>query len=248
MNQLVRRGFLVAMTLPLLVAGCSRGCGGEHGAGIGPSAAGPGPWKLFAIGSSQAQFVDAAKALAGGKAAPVEPAVSCGSQARLEVPDPERGIVEERPAGGHAVSNCAVQQASFPSQPSLRLVRGEFVDRALARVTFLFATEAEAGLRAELEKRLGEGGKRDLREPVGAGGGEREVMLWTRGDELWMLSRGSSGLAVVVRQDLRLSRALPAPLPPSVRGKPVSLDDIGIGRLDLKAPIPNVDGILVRDE
>jgi hypothetical protein len=254
MNHLVRKGFLVALVLPALVSGCSRGCGGEREAvSGGPAqanrpASSPGPWKLFLAGMTRARFVEAAGALAGGKVAPVAPVIPCGPQARLEVPDPRTWIVEERPATGHDVSNCALQQASFPGEPSLRVVRGEFVDGALARVSFLFAAEAETGVRAELEKLLGEGETRLLREPAAAGDEEREAMAWQRGDELWTLSRGRDGLIAVVRQDLRVSRTLPAPLPPSVRGKPVSLDDLGIGRLDLEAPLPSVDGILVRDE
>ena len=68
-----------------------------------------------------------------------------------------------------------------------------------------------------------------------------EYQYWKSDDEIWLLGRTTGETALLIHQDLKASFSLPKPTPPSERGKPISLEDIGIGKLDLDATQPNID-------
>ena len=68
-----------------------------------------------------------------------------------------------------------------------------------------------------------------------------DYQIWQETGEMWLLSRGETGTALLVHQDMKASETLPAPRRAAKRGEPVSLDDLGIGKLDLNAPLPELN-------
>jgi hypothetical protein len=238
----------LAIAAALLLAGwapaCSR-CGEEP-----PSTEQPGstplPFEQLALEASPDVFRAAVARLAGLTDEEAARLVPCGEQSTLTVIDPGEETAEERAAGAHRLSNCALQQAGAGRSWDVAAIRGEFVDDALASVTISYAANAHDRLLGQLTERFGQPAREMLSERSLLGDDSREYAVWRLRDELWALTRGRQN-AMLIHQHLARCAALP-PLPePSARPKPVDLDDLGLGGgLDLKAPLPAIDaGLLV---
>jgi hypothetical protein len=226
------------------VAGCAR-CGDDPGLSEQPGSQ-PLAFERIELGASPAQFRAAVAELAGIGADDATRLISCGDQTALMVIDPGEETAEERLAGGHRLTNCALLQAAAVGRSwDVAAVRGEFVDDALASVTVSFAATAHQRLAAQLTERFGEPAAATIEERSLLGEEEREHLLWRVRDELWALSQGRQN-TLLVHQGLTRCQALP-PLPePKRRPAPVNLDDLGLGGgLDLKAPLPTIDAGLL---
>lgn len=219
-----------ALAALALVAGCSE-CGGRRE--VPPQGAAL-PWEALRLGADEASLSKDIAALLGASGP-----VSCGAQLSLVVPDLENERLDERSAGTHTLAFCSAAAGGGAQPSGLIDVRGELVDGRTVRLAFRFQAARRDGLAASLAARFGPGEKVELDEESLGGGKDRPCDAWKRGAELWLVGAGVGGSVVVVHQDLASSRALPAPQQ-SERGKPVSLEDIGIGRLDLKAAPPDI--------
>lgn len=198
------------------------------------------------LGASPDGFRAAVAELAGLSAEEAPRLIPCGEQTTLMVIDPAEETADERAAGGHRLTNCALLQAGTGRSWDVAAVRGEFVDGALASLTVSFAATAHQRLVEQLTARFGEPATETIEERSLLGDESREHLLWRVRDELWALTRGHQN-AQLIHQSRSRCGALP-PLPaPADRPEPVDLDDIGLGGgLDLDAPLPQVDaGALV---
>ena len=197
-------------------------------------------WEQISLGTSTAAFLKTAGSLVGIRTE-IPESGACGAQTALTVPDPDEKRIVERPGTGHALSNCRLQSSSGSQSSKLLEVRGEFIDNRLSRLRFRFPEAERAGMMQQLAARFGPGDDIELSDEDILEARKLTVHYWRDGDDLWTVEAGTSGTVILTHQDLTQSKTLPAPAEASRKGEPVSLDDIGIGKLDLKAPLPTVD-------
>jgi hypothetical protein len=228
--------------------GCSR-CGDDVPEAREVAGSKALPWEQVELGVDPAGFRAAIASLAGVADQDAASRIGCRQQFTMDVIDAAGRTITERSGRKRSLSNCALLQAGSNRSWSLLSARGEFVDGKLMRLTFAFPKEGFAKLAAELESRLGAGAEVTLedRSAVLLDSEARKSRLWKRDQELYALVEGDRE-ARLIRQDAALGNLLP-PMPEAgERGKPVDLDDIGLGgRLDLDASLPDVDGLIGGD-
>lgn len=171
----------------------------------------------------------------------VSESTACIDQSTLSVPDMDEKIIVERPGTGRRLSNCRLQSLSGTQSSTVIELRAEFVDDRLARATFRFRESERAMMLSMMQKRFGTGDDMVLTGEELVDTTKFNVHYWREGAELWLLFAPESGTVLLTRQDLQIGMSLPLPKGASKKGEPVSLDDIGIGKLDLKAPLPALD-------
>jgi len=240
---------VLATCLPLLgVAGCSR-CGDEVPEAREVEGSKQLAWEQVALGLDRDGFRTALARIAGVPDEEAAARIGCSDQFTMVVVDADERTITERSGRGRDLGNCTLLQAGAGRSWDLLSARGEFVDGALAGLTFAFPPERFDALAAELESRFGPGAAVTLedRSAVLLDSEDRASRLWRRDGELFALVKGDRE-ARLVRQDAALGARLP-PLPRAAeRGEPVSLDDIGLGGgLDLDAALPDVDGLIGGD-
>jgi len=241
---------VLALALGVLAGagGCSR-CGDDVPKAREVEGSTQLPWERVELGTDQAGFRASLAALSGIAAADAAARIGCREQFTMDVIDADARTITERSGRGRELSNCALLQAGSNRSWSLLSARGELVDGKLMRVTFAFPAERFDVLAAELESRFGTGAVATLedRSAVLLDSEDRDSRLWKREHELFALVRGDREVRFV-RQDTTLGKQLP-PMPAAAeRGKPVSLDDIGLGGgLDLDAALPDVEGLIGGD-
>ena len=150
-------------------------------------------------------------------------------------------IVVDRSAGGHSLLNCQAQVKKKEGKGGIIGVRGELLDNRLARLTFHFVPKVYPMIVNEFETRFGKANVLTFKENTILGQETLDTLVWRQDEEIWLLRRGRGQTTLLIHQDLKASRVLPEPSPPAKRGKPVSLEDIGIGKLDLTAPLPKIE-------
>ncbi len=233
----LHRDVIIAMLATSLLIGCmdceQKVIGKKEGQAL--------TWESIPLGIDEAKFKQSAVALAGMSPKADLVRVTCGDQAHFDVPDVGDRVIIERSAGTHVLTNCILKPASHEKSTNLIELRGEFIDHRLARLTYRFSAATYDQISAQLGTRFGPGLKATFKEQSIVEEAAEEYHIWRFTDLLWTFSRGEAGTARLVQQDLAASRTLPEPPPPAKRGKPVSLDDLGIGKLDLDAPQPEID-------
>ncbi len=198
----------------------------------------PLAWESIQLGADEASFREALAGLAGLDDAGARSRVSCAPLAALDVVDPERSLIEERPAGGRELSGCALLQAGSLKSWELIAVRGALLDGRLISLGFTFVPEAFEGLERRLTGRFGSGAAGELLERSAVEEVERPARIWKAGGDLWALFRDERKTSLL-RQRAEAAAKLPRPLPPARRGEPVDLGDIGLGGpLDLSEGEP----------
>lgn len=240
---------LLALGASPWLAGCSR-CGDEVPEAREAAGSSQLPWEKVALGADQAGFRASIAALAGIADDRAGTRIGCREHFTMDLIDAEARTITERSGRGLALANCALLQAGSDRSWSLLSARGEFVNGKLMRLTFAFPIQRFDALAAELGSRFGPGAETTLedRSAVLLDSEDRESRLWTRDKELIALVKGDREVRLV-RQDAALGRLLPPMPAASKRGKPVNLDDIGLGGgLDLDASLPAVDGLIGGDQ
>jgi hypothetical protein len=243
------RAFTVtgSLLLALSLGGCTRCCGEED---IVETQEVEGssqlPWEKISLGIDEDEFKKAVTALAGLSVESASARVTCSLQITIDVIDPKAGSMSERGSGDHLLSNCTFRQIDSASQSSKPVsARGELVDGRLASITFRFPSVGHDSLAKEIEKRFDRGTARKITRISAVGESSADMLLWKVDDELWVLHGGQQE-TILVRQSPALLIGLPEPPKASVKGVPVSLDDIGLGGgLDLNDnldDIPTIDG------
>ncbi len=197
-------------------------------------------WEKVHLQMDKKTFLKTAPRLLGIEVEILED-VACKDQSFLSVPDPKEEIVVERPAGKHALSNCRIQSTDA-AQTSLMLeILGEFVDNRLSRISYRFKAEERARILSSLQNRFGKGDPTTFVEQNMIEEQKIEYHYWRDNNQIWLLRAAEPFTVLLIQQDLNLGMMLPLPKEASKRGEPVSLEDIGIGKLDLKAPLPKLD-------
>jgi hypothetical protein len=196
-------------------------------------------WESIPMGIDEAQFGQAASELLGQNPKENPAPDSCRDQAHLNFPDMSDKLIVERASGGHSILNCVLKGAEGSSS-TLVEVRGEFVDHRLARLTYLFAAGEFERLLGELESRFDKGLTTTFEERTPFEEVSREYRVWRFDNAIWTFYRMEEGTAALVRYELEAIAALPETEQASKRGKPVSLEDLGIGKFDLNAPEPEI--------
>jgi hypothetical protein len=206
-------------------------------------------WEQVELGVDRQRFRGDLARLAGIPTEDAEARIGCRDQFTMDVIDPGERAITERSGRGHDLGNCTLQQAGSDRSWSLTSARGELVDGKLVRVTFAFGPDQHDRLAQDLTSRFGAGKGLELEErsAVLLDAETRQCSLWRRQGELIALVRGERE-ARLIRQSASLVELLP-PMPEAAeRGKPVDLDDIGLGGgLDLDAPLPSVEGLVGGD-
>ena len=197
-------------------------------------------WEQISLQASKGEFLKTAAPLVG-LSAELSAADACQEQTSLSVPDLEEGRIVERPGKGHALSNCRLQSSVGTQSSTMLEVRGEFIDDRLSRVRFRFPEAERPRILHLLSTRFGPGddivlSNEDILETE-----KVSLHYWRDGDDLWTVETGMSGTVILTHENLAREKNLPAPAKAARKGEPVSLDDIGIGKLDLKADLPSVD-------
>jgi hypothetical protein len=214
------RSLAIAVFLaPLTFAGCSYCEQKTIGVKKGDALA----WESIPMGVDEAEFRR-----------------TCRDQAHLNFPDMREKLIVERAAGGHSIVNCVLTTTEERSSTLIE-VRGEFVDHHLARLSYLFAAGERARLTDELESRFDKGLTATFEELTPFEKVSREYRVWRFDNAVWTFYQMEEGTVALVQYDLKTIGQLPESAPASKRGKPVSLEDLGIGKLDLNAPDPKID-------
>ncbi len=231
----------------LFMGGCTRCCGEEDIVETheveGSSEL---PWEKISLGVDENEFKKAVTALAGLSEESAFAHITCNPQITIDVIVPKAGSMSERGSGDHSLSHCTFRQVESAGQPSKPAsVRGEFLDGRLVSITFRFRAAGRDSLVKEIEKRFDRGTARKIEQIWAIGESSADMLLWKVGDDLWVLG-GSQRETVLVRQSPAPLNGLPEPRKASVKGVPVSLDDIGLGGgLDLNDnldDVPIIDG------
>ncbi len=242
-DPLPHRAFLLflltsGIALALLLSACER-CDSPPGAitqKLGESL----PWEQVALGLDPSVFHKRLSELSL-----VDPSVadkpSCRDQYVISVPDFHKNEIVERSAVDRRLTNCIIRDAGGSKAANLLEIRGEFLDNQLNRISFRFKPAEHATLRQTLENRFGKGENIVFRDRLMMTEEDIPCQIWSEGDESWLLTRAEQETALLVHQNWKEGLSLPPAPEASVRGKPVSLDDIGIGKLDLNAPVPELD-------
>jgi hypothetical protein len=198
------------------------------------------PWEQVHLHTDKNTFLKVAPPLMGVEIE-VPEKVACKDQSFLSVPDLDEKTVVERPAGRHALSNCRVQSTIAAQSSLLFEILGEFVDNRLSRISYRFRAEERARVLSLLRTRFGKGDDITLEEQSMIELKETQYHYWRDADQIWLLRASETETVLLIQQDLEAGKKLSLPKGASKRGEPVSLDDIGIGKLDLKAPLPTLD-------
>jgi len=199
------------------------------------------PFEAIPLGIDRKTFLKKAVALSGLDNVDINTGNACRDQLTMSVPDLDGNTVVERPRGPHALSNCVVRTAIAAQNTSLIELRGEFIGNRLARLSFRMKPDELSKLRQNIEGRFGAGAKVVLTEKLVVEEKKVDYQIWQEEGEIWLLSKGETGTALFVHQDRKGSESLPDPPKAAERGEPVSLEDLGIGKLDLNAPMPRLD-------
>ena len=226
---------------PMLASGCSM-CGEEPLPESKPvEGSSRLPWEEIELGMKAGEFRKALAHMAdlsspdGGAEV-----VDCRDQSAIEVIDLAKGVVVERKAGGGALSNCALMQAGRKKSWSLLSAKGEFLGDSLVSVALVFKADFGGGLAKEISDRFGPGEERKIEERTLLGDREVTMRLWRIGEELWALEAGEKTTRLVLQDTARLKDLEDLPPPPE-KGKPVNLDDIGLGGgLDLDDELDDI--------
>jgi hypothetical protein len=223
----------------LLCTACSD-CGGGPGQ-IEKKTGDALPIESVSLGIGKDAFVKQSLALGQLRDVDVTVDNACHDQISMGVPDIDDRTIVERGRGSRALSNCTVLTNLAAQSTTLLELRGEFIDDRLARLTLRFKPEAFDKLKQDIERRFGKGAEMTLKEQMIVDEKRVDYQIWQETGEMWLLSRGETGTALLVHQDMKASETLPEPQRAARRGEPVSLDDLGIGKLDLNAPLPELD-------
>lgn len=233
--------------LALFVGGCER-CSQEEDIVETNKVEGSSelPWEKIPLGIGENEFKKAVTTAAGLSEESAFGRITCSPQITIDVIDPKAGSMSERGSGDHSLSNCTFLQIGSASQSWKPVsARGELVDGRVASITFRFPSVGHDSLAKEIEKRFDRGTARKITRISAVGESSADMLLWKVDDELWVLHGGQQE-TILVRQSPALLNALPEPPKASVKGVPVSLDDIGLGGgLDLNDnldDIPTIDG------
>ncbi|MDJ0762270.1 MAG: hypothetical protein QNJ97_04705 [Myxococcota bacterium] len=202
----------------------------------------PTVWESIVLGIEEGKFRTAAKAFAGIAADTDDQLITCTDQLRIVCLDVKKQEITERAASGHTLRNCVLQTLTLEKSSSLVDVRGEFLDGRLVRLTYRLTAGAYGSALKDLTNRFGQGSDVAFKERAFLEEGEvHSYRVWQVADVLWTLSRGEAETALLTAHDVSATRDLPMPAKPSQRGKPVSLEDLGIGKLDLNAKDPAIE-------
>lgn len=193
------------------------------------------------LGIPPAAFVKAALELADLKDVEINEKTACRDQVAMAVPDIDDERIVERGKGSHALTSCVVRTNLADQSTTLLEMRGEFIDNRLVRLSFRMKPAELEKLRKRIAARFGKGATLRLSEQLIVEETAQNYQIWQEKGEIWMLSKGATGTARFVHQDLEASEALPEPPKAAKRGEPVSLEDLGIGKLDLNAPMPELN-------
>ena len=180
-------------------------------------------------------------------AAPPEKSNVCRSQISMPYPVLENEEIRDRFAGNLRLTHCTVRSLSSTQTTTLLEIRGEFISDKLSRISYRIDASQRVNVLKTLTTRFGTGNDITLIEEVIIEDLPSKYRYWRDENEVWLLSAGEADTAVLVHQDLKSGRALSLPTPSTRKGNPVSLEDIGIGKLDLNAPLPSLDGIALPD-
>jgi hypothetical protein len=203
-------------------------------------------WESIPLGISEDLFLKAAARLMALESSP-DPNKVCSPQISMPYPDVGAKEIRERSAGNRLLTNCTVRSHSANQTPTLLEVRGGFIAGKLSRLSYRLVPSQYQATTKILETRFGPGDQMTFAEQMVIDDQATTYRYWTDKKEIWLLTQTDSGNALLVHQDLLSGSVLPMPQPVSRKGKPVSLEDIGIGQLDLKAPLPSLDGINLPD-
>lgn len=197
-------------------------------------------WEQVDLLCDQKTFLKIAPPLAG-VVDKMSPSDICGNQISLSVPDMDEKVIAERSGKGRTLTNCHVRSSIGTQTSTLLEIRGEFIDDRLSRASFRFKEDGRAQILSLLQKRFGPGDDIVLSEQDIFGQKDMRVHYWRDNNEIWLLGEPTSGTVLLIHQDLKSGATLPLPEDASKKGEPVNLDDIGIGKLDLNAPLPELD-------
>jgi hypothetical protein len=231
------RAFAIAVSLALLIFASCSDCEPKV---IGEKKGEALVFESIPMGVDEAEFRRIAAGLVGFDAEKSNDIAECRDQAHLNFPDMGDKMIVERTAGGHSIVNCVLKTTEGMSSTLIE-VRGEFVDHKLARLSYLFAAGELARLTSELESRFDKALTAEFEELTPFEKVSREYRVWRFDNAVWTFYQLEEGTVALVQYDLKAIGQLPEAEQASKRGKPVSLEDIGIGKLDLNAPEPKIE-------
>ena len=198
------------------------------------------PWEGVRLGAGEDGFRSSVSEMTGLEPDRIASMMRCGLQAEIAAIDPGSRTLSERSGHGRSLSQCTLLQASAGRSWNLASIRGDFIDGSLAAVSFHFGPGDPATLVSDLEGRLGPGDRVSLEARSILDTGQREHLLWRDGaDELWALDLDRGEGHTLTHQLSALVLSLPTARGASRRGVPVSLEDLGLGEVDLTAPLPD---------
>ena len=199
-------------------------------------------WELIPFGISEETFIIQTASLMA--VVPPKRDLTCKEQITMPYPDLDEKEIVERPGGDLTLTACTIRAHSAEQTSTLLEIKGEFVADELSRLVFRFTSSQAVNVEESLKKRFGEGDTVTVKEQVIIEETPASYRYWRDKKEVWLLTRGTNDTVLLIHQDLVSGATLKKPAPIAEKGKPVSLDDIGLGgKLDLNAPLPNLDDL-----
>ncbi len=197
-------------------------------------------FEAISLGVTKTAFQKDAARLVGIDPSEAAKKVPCQDQLEMSVPNLDEKAVKARPQGTHALVNCLAKSNTLNDPALIKEVRGEFVDNRLVRATFRFGQQEHNRILQKFEGRFGKASDVVFSEQTLLDESQKRYLAWKHNHLIWLLSKSEGGTTLLVHQDLKASNLLKESKQTSKRGKPVSLEDIGIGKLDLDAPLPEM--------
>jgi len=189
-------------------------------------------WEEIALGISDDVFYAKTKSLLKQKE-DITLDKNCNNQPFMGVYDLDKKEIIERSAGKHSLKNCLVK---VNNQSSLVEIRAEFIDEKLCNLSFRLSPKELPIIKQNMEKRFGNGSSIVLKKYMLLDTQNIDFQYWSNGKELWLLSQGESNTVSLSHFDMITSSKLPHQAKASVKGKPVSLKDLGIGDYNANDP------------
>ena len=242
-KKIIRQGALIGFVI-LLAMACD--CD-EHYDNVRERTGDPLSFEAFYLGLDEPAFKNVLSESLKLDRTTLSSLVKCSDQAFLGVPHFKLKKIEERPAGDHRLTYCSWKKQIRDSTDELIEIRADFLDGRLVKVSFRYPASNYSAVENRITKRLGPGGGIALAEQMDAERVETEYHYWMQQNELWLLSRVTAGHVLLICQDLKVDTLLPGPVAASKKGQPVSLEDLGIGSLDLNAPLPEIPNVPLPD-
>jgi hypothetical protein len=184
-------------------------------------------WEIINPGITLDRLNSLLSKVTGIDSADIKRSIKCSFGTAIDVIDPINAAISERLSVKPPLTVCTLLQIGLKRSGNLSSVRAFFMQNRLVSITYRFKKDAYKILNGHLSKRFGPSQSRELTRLSIIDNQKEQISLWKVKNDIWALQQQSNNTDLI-RQDSDKLKDLPLPPKPSQKGKPVSLDDLGI--------------------